>query len=155
MTSRATGNAARAFGGLARATVGVVGETIFSTLHAPLLMLWHTRFVITNLLGISVGWTTAKTRRRRHDVALRRRSGIGATRSSALVWGVFMWRLDPTLFWWFTPVLAGMVLSIPLSVLTSRRSLGARARKPGIVSDAGGNRAAAGTGLAARAHENP
>jgi len=49
-----------------------------------------------------------------------------------LVWGVFMWRLSPILFWWFTPVFTGMVLSIPLSVWTSRRSLGARARKLGL-----------------------
>src|SRR5258706_15308847 len=48
------------FGGLGRATAGVVGETIFSTLHAPLLMLWHTRFVLANLLGISVGWATQR-----------------------------------------------------------------------------------------------
>jgi membrane glycosyltransferase len=46
--------------------------------------------------------------------------------------GVFMWRLEPSLFWWFTPVLAGMVLSIPLSVLTSRKNLGARARSLGL-----------------------
>ena len=121
----------RAFGGLARATAGVVGETVFSTLHAPLQMLWHTRFVVTNLLGVSVGWTPPK---RAADgttwlFALRRHWGhtlIG------LVWGAFMWRLDPTLFWWFTPVLAGMALSIPLSVLTSRRHLGARLRKLGL-----------------------
>src|SRR5258706_5325943 len=49
-----------AFGGLARATAGVVGETIFSTLHAPLLMLWHTRFVLTNLAGTSVSWAAQK-----------------------------------------------------------------------------------------------
>ena len=49
-----------------------------------------------------------------------------------LVWGAFMWWLGPTLFWWFTPVLAGMALSIPLSVLTSRRHLGARLRKMGL-----------------------
>ena len=121
----------RAYGGLARATAGVVGETIFSTLHAPLLMLWHTRFVVTNLLGISVGWTTQK---RAADgttwrYALQRHWGhtlIGG------VWGGFMWKLEPTLFWWFTPVLAGMILSVPLSVLTSRRSLGARARSLGL-----------------------
>jgi len=121
----------RSYGGLARATAGVVGETIFSTLHAPLLMLWHTRFVITNLLGISVGWTTQK---RDADgttwlYAVQRHWGhvlIGG------VWGAFMWRLEPTLFWWFTPVLAGMVLSVPLSVLTSRRSLGARAKSIGL-----------------------
>jgi membrane glycosyltransferase len=43
-----------------------------------------------------------------------------------------MWWLEPTLFWWFTPVLAGMVLSIPLSVFTSRKNLGAHARSLGI-----------------------
>ncbi|MGH7992293.1 MAG: glucans biosynthesis glucosyltransferase MdoH [Limisphaerales bacterium] len=121
----------RAFGGLARTTAGVVGETVFSTLHAPLLMLWHTRFVVTNLFGASVGWSQ---QRRGPDgttwlSAIRRHWGhtlIG------LVWGVFMWQLNQVLFWWFTPVFTGMVLSIPLSVWTSRRSLGARARKLGL-----------------------
>jgi membrane glycosyltransferase len=119
------------FGGLARASLSVVGETIFSTLHAPLLMLWHTRFVVTNFLGISVGWTTQK------------RAAGGTTGSFAfqrhwghtligIIWGAFMWQLEPKLFWWFTPVLAGMALSIPLSVLTSRKSLGARARSLGF-----------------------
>ena len=121
----------RTYGGLARATASVVGETIFSTLHAPLLMLWHTRFVLTNLLGISVGWTTQK---RAADgttwlYAIQRHWGhtlIG------ILWGMFMWELEPSLFWWFTPVLAGMALSIPLSVLTSRRNLGARAKSVGL-----------------------
>jgi membrane glycosyltransferase len=121
----------RAFGGLARTTVGVVGETIFSTLHAPLLMLWHTRFVVTNLFGVSVSWSQQK---RGSDgtawaFAIRRHWGhtlIG------LVWGAFMWQLNQYLFWWFTPLFTGMVLSIPLSVWTSRRSLGARARKLGL-----------------------
>jgi len=121
----------RAFGGLTRTTVGVVGETVFSTLHAPLLMLWHTRFVVTNLFGVSVGWSQQK---RGSDgttwlFAIRRHWGhtlIG------LVWGAFMWQLNRYLFWWFTPVFSGMVLSIPLSVWTSRRSLGARARKLGL-----------------------
>ncbi|HTY86798.1 MAG TPA: glucans biosynthesis glucosyltransferase MdoH [Candidatus Acidoferrum sp.] len=118
----------RAFGGLRCATVSVVAETIFSTLHAPLLMLWHTRFVITNLLGVSVGWSpqVRDADGTAWSYAVRRHWGhtlIG------LVWGWFMWQLGPSLFWWFTPVLAGMVCSIPLSVFTSRRSLGARARK--------------------------
>jgi len=121
----------RAFGGLQRATASVVAETVFSTLHAPLLMLWHTRFVVSNLLGVSVGWSTQQ---RAADgtlwsFAVRRHWGHTVI---GLIWGTFMWSLDPSLFWWFTPVLAGMVLSIPLSVLTSRRSLGARARKIGL-----------------------
>ncbi len=70
----------RAFGGLERATVSVVAETVFSTLHAPLLMLWHTRFVVTNLLGVSVGWGPQGPRRRRHGVDLMPSGGIGGTR---------------------------------------------------------------------------
>ncbi len=122
------GQRRRAFGGLARTTLGVVGETVFSTLHAPLLMLWHTHFVVTNLFGVSVGWGPQK--RAADGVAW-----VSAVRRHwwhalvGLVWGVFMWQLDRTLFWWFTPVLAGMLLAIPLSVFTSRRSLGARVRK--------------------------
>jgi membrane glycosyltransferase len=121
----------RVFGGLTRAAAGVFWETVFSTLHAPMLMLWHTRFVLTNLVGMAVGWSTQK---RDADgttwlYALQRHWGhllIG------VVWGYFMWHLDPSMFWWFAPVLAGMVLSIPLSVLTSRRTIGLRARSLGL-----------------------
>ncbi len=131
MTSQTTGRAANCLADLAAHSLGVVGETIFSTLHAPLLMLWHTRFVVTNVLGISVGWTTQKRAAGGTTwlYALQRHWGhtlIG------LVWGALMWWVEPILFWWFTPVLAGMALSIPLSVLTSRRSLGARARAAGL-----------------------
>src|SRR3984957_3608117 len=91
----------QSFGGLGRATFGVLGETIFSTLHAPLLMLWHTRFVVINLLGISVGWTTQKRAAggTTWGFALQRHWGhtlIG------IIWGVFMWQLEPKVFWWFT-----------------------------------------------------
>jgi membrane glycosyltransferase len=119
------------FGGLMRATTSVVGETIFSTLHAPLLMLWHTRFVITNFLGVSVGWATQKRAASGTTWRFAFQRHWGHTLIGA-VWGALMWLLEPTLFWWFTPVLAGMALSIPLSVLTSRRSLGARARSLGF-----------------------
>jgi len=119
------------FGGLARATTGVVAETIFSTLHAPLLMFWHTRFVLTNLLGISVGWATQKRAADGTTWPYAAQRHWGHTLIGGL-WGAFMWQLDPGLFWWFTPVLAGLVLSIPLSVLTSRRSLGSAARRLGL-----------------------
>ena len=119
------------FGGLLRATLGVIGETLFSTLHAPLLMLWHTRFVLSNLAGLSVGWTTQRRDADGTDwfYALRRHWGhilIGAG------WGWLVWLWEPALFWWFLPVLAGLVLSVPLSVLTSRRGLGARAKSLGL-----------------------
>ena len=120
----------RAFGGFGRVSASVLAETAFSTLHAPLQMLWHTRFVLTNLFGISIGW---KTQKRAGSTmwayALRRHWGhmlIG------LVWGVFLWELKPSLFWWFSPLFAGMFFSVPLSVWTSRETAGARARQLGL-----------------------
>jgi membrane glycosyltransferase len=94
-------------------------------------MLWHTRFVITNLAGISVGWTTQKRSADGTDWLYAMQRHWGHT-LIGVVWGWLTWSIAPTLFWWFTPVLAGMVLSVPLSVLTSRRSLGARARSLGL-----------------------
>jgi membrane glycosyltransferase len=121
----------REFGGLLKSAAGVFGETVFSTLHAPLLMLWHTRFVVTNIAGISVGWATQKRDADGTDwvFALQRHWGHTVI---GVLWGWFMWTLDPGLFWWFTPVLAGMALSVPLSVLTSRRGLGNRAKTVGL-----------------------
>ena len=121
----------REFGGLLRATAGVIGETIFSTLHAPLLMLWHTRFVLSNLAGLSVTWNAQSRAADGTDVlyALRRHWGHMAI---GVVWGWLVWHWEPPLFWWFVPVLAGLVLAAPLSVLTSRRSLGARAKSLGL-----------------------
>jgi membrane glycosyltransferase len=120
----------RAFGGFPRATASAVVETVFSTLHAPLQMLWHTRFVITNLLGISVGWKTQKRAgSTTWGYAFRRHWGhmlIGA------IWGGFLWALKPSLFWWFMPLFTGMFFSVPLSVFTSRAILGARARQYGL-----------------------
>jgi membrane glycosyltransferase len=121
----------REFGGLPHATASTVLETAFSTLHAPLQMLWHLRFVVTILMGISVNWGPQK---RTADgtawsYAFMRHWGHTLT---GIVWGSLIWWLAPSMFWWFVPVFAGMVLAIPLSVLTSRSSWGSRARSLGL-----------------------
>ena len=121
----------RAFGGLARAALSVVAETAFSTLHAPLQMLWHTRFVITILLGMGVSWGTQNRDAdgTQWSYALRRQWGHMLV---GVFWGGLVFWLDEITFWWFLPVLAGMILSIPLSVLTSRSIWGQRARQVGL-----------------------
>jgi membrane glycosyltransferase len=87
--------------------------------------------VLTNVAGISVGWATQRRDADGTDwlYACQRHWGhmlIG------LVWGWFIWKLDPHLFWWFTPVWTGMVGSALISVLTSRRDLGSRAKGMGL-----------------------
>ncbi len=119
------------FGGLQRATIGAILETIFSSLHAPLQMLWHSKFVATILLGIGVHWGPQK--RSADGIAWSQavREHWGQT-AIGILWGLAIWRLDHPTFFWFLPVLAGMLLAIPLSVFTSRTSLGSRARSLGL-----------------------
>ncbi len=121
----------RAFGGMIHATLGAVAETAFSALHAPLQMLWHSQFVAASLLLFGVHWGPQK---RAADgtpwsLALRRH---WAHIAIGLIWGLAIWRLDRPTFWWFAPVVLGMVFSIPMSVLTSRASLGEKTRKLGL-----------------------
>jgi membrane glycosyltransferase len=47
-------------------------------------------------------------------------------------WCLAVWRLTPAIFCWFIPIFAGMIFSIPLSVFSSRRSWGLRAREMGL-----------------------
>jgi membrane glycosyltransferase len=121
----------RTFGGLRKALASAVLETLFSALHAPLQMLWHSKFVATILLGVGVKWgpqprgadgITWRAALRQHWVQTL--LGLG--------WGAFVWHLDPQTFWWFAPVMAGLVVSIPLSVWTSRASWGVGARRLGL-----------------------
>ena len=121
----------RAFGGLGAATVGAISETLFSTLHAPLQMLFHSKFVVAALFGATVHWTTQTRGGDGTDWATAARQHAGHT-VLGLGWGSFVWWLDPGSFWWFVPVLLGMAFSIPLSVLTSRESLGQRLRRAGL-----------------------
>jgi membrane glycosyltransferase len=125
------GERRRAFGGLTRTAASVVAETVFSTLHAPLQMLWHTRFVITIVVGMGVGWGAQNRDADGTEwiYALRRQWGHVLV---GVVWGGLVFWLDEITFWWFLPVLAGMYLSIPLSVLTSRSGWGQRAKQAGL-----------------------
>ena len=44
------------------------------------------------------------------------------------MWGAGVYWLNPAYFWWLTPIVAALVLSVPVSVLVSRVRLGGRAR---------------------------
>jgi membrane glycosyltransferase len=121
----------RAFGGFWRAAAGAVLETLFSALHAPIQMLFQTGAVAATLFGFDTQWTSQK------------RTADGMTWGAAMrchwghallgiSWGAFTWWLDPLSFWWFIPVLAGMVFSIPITVLTSREWLGQAFRRAGL-----------------------
>ncbi|AFL73299.1 glucans biosynthesis glucosyltransferase MdoH [Thiocystis violascens] len=122
---------ARRFGGLPRAALSVLIESFFSVLLAPVLMLFQSKFVAAILLRTSVGWPAQE--RGDHQTGLAEAVGAhGVHTLIAVAAGVATYTYVPAFFWWFTPVLAGLALSIPVSMITSRTSIGRLARRAGL-----------------------
>jgi membrane glycosyltransferase len=121
-----------AFGGLGRTTASVFVETLFSTLHAPVQMFFHTEFILATFLGIEVRWTNQQrlTNGTSWTAAFRR---LWLVTVIGISWGALLWRLDPHVFWWFTPILAGLAFSIPLAVFTSRDRVGTALQRAGLL----------------------
>ncbi|MCB1898564.1 glucans biosynthesis glucosyltransferase MdoH [Cognatazoarcus halotolerans] len=122
----------RGFGGGLRLILGALLETLLSALLAPVRMLFHTQFVLGALLGIGItwrspqradsetGWLDALRRHGLHSLL-----GIG--------WAGFVYWLNPSFLWWLLPVAGALALSIPVSVFTSRVSIGRGLRENGIL----------------------
>jgi membrane glycosyltransferase len=121
--------AAQPFGGRLRATISVCFEHIFSMLICPILMLFHSRFVLGVLAGEEVGWGT---QRRGGEGGADWAEAIEAYSGHTLagvLWGILAWWINPAFFWWMSPIFLGLVTSIPLSVLLSQTSLGETLRR--------------------------
>jgi membrane glycosyltransferase len=126
-----TGGVAR-FGGWFSVCAGVVLETLFSVLLAPVLMLFHAKFVVSTILGQGVRWAT---QRRNAEAGIAWGEAFATHWGHALtglVWALALARFAPGLLAWMSPVLAGMVLSIPFSALTAPAGFGLAARRAGL-----------------------
>jgi membrane glycosyltransferase len=112
-----------AFGGPSRVLASAVLETLFSILTAPVLIWFHTRFVLRNIAGQTVVWHTQT------------REGGKGPRWSEIVreyWilpivgvtlGVLAWWIAPTYLAWISPLLIGLVLAIPVAQFSGRTDL--------------------------------
>jgi membrane glycosyltransferase len=121
----------RAHGGTGTLVRGMFWESLFSTLVAPIVMLQHSWYVFSILIGIATGWNSQTRTDRGLPLKLVVRNFaihtlIGATAAFLL------WNYAPNSFDWFVPLLAGMVLSIPLVVLSSSPASGLIARQEGL-----------------------
>ena len=120
--------ARRVCGGGVRLGLSVVAEILLSALIAPVLMLMQTRAVLEVLRGRHSGWETQQ----RDEDGLRLGAAWRRHWLHTLI-GVagapLAFHLDPALFFWTGPVTLGLALSIPMSMLTSRSSLGAACRR--------------------------
>jgi membrane glycosyltransferase len=115
---------ARQFHSRRALTCSMVLDTLFFTLMAPVLMVFHTKFVIYTMLGRGVRWAE---QRRKADGSVDWQESIqnltGVT-AFALAWGAVAFWQSPVFFAWISPVLAGIALSIPFSIVTAGRRSG-------------------------------
>jgi membrane glycosyltransferase len=121
------------FGGRGRLIVSAVLETAGSVLMAPINMMFNAKFVLFTLLGQGVSWI-AQNRRSEEDGTDWREAILthGTQTVFGLVWGVSAYILVPGYFWWLSPVLAGLIFSIPVSIFFSKASMGRAARDIGL-----------------------
>jgi membrane glycosyltransferase len=120
----------RAFGGGPSLIKSVVAEVLFAALLAPVLMIQQSLAVLGTLLGRRVGW--GGQRRGEHvQTWLEVARSYAPVTAVGLAWGALAWQLAPGLLVWLSPVLAGMVLSIPLAALSGRPAIGQAARRHG------------------------
>jgi membrane glycosyltransferase len=104
-----------------RSTIGVMYETVYSMLIAPILMLTQTVGSIQILAGRDSGWKAQK----RDDGALPFEDAMWFARwhmAIGLVVAIIAWTVSPGLLAWMAPVVLGLVLAGPVSWLTSRRA---------------------------------
>ena len=117
----------REFGGRIKVTLSMLLEMLFSMLLAPVRMIFHTRFVLAAFLGWAATWNSPQ----RDDdstpwgEAVRRH---GPQTLLGAAWALLVAWLNPSFLWWLVPIVGSLMLSIPVSVISSRTKLGLRAK---------------------------
>lgn len=125
-------DAVAAFGGWARVIGSVVAETIIFTLLAPVLMLFHSKFIVLTLAGRGVAWVA---QRRGADGDPDWREAILTHAGHTVVglgWGIFAVWVNPGFAAWLAPILLGLFSSIPVSLLTGQLAPGVWVRRLGL-----------------------
>jgi membrane glycosyltransferase len=119
------------YGGALRMAASTLAEALYSALLAPIRMLFHTRFVIATLAGWEIKWTSPS----RDNAETTWREAIGKHGGHTLLgllWAGGVYWLNPAFLGWLLPVVGALIVSIPLSVFSSRVSLGRALRRAGF-----------------------
>ncbi|MGN6570262.1 MAG: glucans biosynthesis glucosyltransferase MdoH [Pseudolabrys sp.] len=122
----------RGMGGAFRGLVSVVIEVLVSALIAPVMMLMQSRSVMEILLGRDAGWSA----QRRDDGNFARGEFMRAYAFPTMLGaalGASAYAVSAPLLFWMSPVVAGLLLAIPIAALTARASLGRALRAAGLL----------------------
>lgn len=114
--------------GKRNAIKSVLIEIVYSALQAPIMMMFQSKAVLDIFKGKDSGWNTQN----RGDDETCFRDAFARH-----IWHTILGILTTivvllyasTLFWWMLPITLGLMLSIPISILSSKLSLGLWSKK--------------------------
>ena len=119
------------YGGSGRLLISAVLEMVFAVVVAPLMMMYHTRFVLSVLSGHDITWEPQVREERPVGWSESWRKTAGTT-GVGLTWASVTLYFSPTFFWWLTPIFAGLLCAAPLVRWTNSRALGQWTRHRGL-----------------------
>ncbi len=108
------------FAGSIRVLVGILAETILAAIIAPSMMIFQSGAVAEIMFGRDAGWQV----QRRSDGEVARGEiyrKLAAPTLCGLTMGVSAYAVSVPLFLWMSPVIIGLVLSLPVGIWTSSR----------------------------------
>lgn len=111
------------YGGEDRLVGSLLLEFLVSVLLAPIMMAFHTLFVVSTLFGRRVEWSSQN----RSDAGVSFRQAWQVHRGqmfAGIVATIIVATLMPKALLWLSPVLFGLVFSIPISMAVSSARLG-------------------------------
>ncbi|EMI46592.1 glucans biosynthesis glucosyltransferase MdoH [Rhodopirellula sp. SWK7] len=126
------GEKRRRLGGVLPIVVSAAFETVLSTILAPLIAVYHARCVISVLTGHNVKWNAQQ----------RSETGVSWSEATAQMWPltllgfattVGLGLVEPGWLIWFSPLLIGWTLSIPIAVVMGSRLVGRKLAKAGLL----------------------
>jgi membrane glycosyltransferase len=113
----------RHLGGWGKVITSAVIESLVSMLIAPIMMFFHTRFVVATLMGESVSWN-AQNRGEGGFNLIDSLRNYRAHTIAGLIATTLVGFLAPHLLIWFLPVVFGLVLSIPITGVLDSLAIG-------------------------------
>lgn len=121
------------FGGRIRCLASVLVETMVSVVTAPIMMIYHAKFVVFTAFGKGVGWSAQK---REAGDGLRLSDAVRAHGVQSLIGiaaTVLASRVSPSFMYWLLPVSGSLALAPLVSWLVSKPSFGRLLRRIGIL----------------------
>ena len=122
----------KAFGGWPDLLGSVFLETLIFTLLAPVLMLFHTKFIVLTVCRQKITWGTQRRGRAGESVLAETFSAHWGHTLVGIVGWMIVSRINPMLAFWMSPILMGLICAIPLSYFTGSLAVGLELQREGL-----------------------